>query len=155
MRYRLYSPEDFPALYAIEEACFEPPFRFSRRYLRSIIQSAQSATWLAEIRENLSGFSVIEWSGHANALVAYLQTIEVLPEFRMHGVGRELLNRSQASALAAGVRHIWLHVDEFNTSAIRLYESDGYVRQARKENYYPHGRAALVLSKAIQPGTVS
>ena len=28
MKYRPYKPEDFEALYALEEACFQPPFRF-------------------------------------------------------------------------------------------------------------------------------
>lgn len=151
MRYRLYSPEDFQALYAIEEVCFEPPFRFSRRYLRAIIHAAQSATWVAEKGENMIGFAVVEWSGHAEGSLAYLQTLEVIPEFRKHGVGRELLERSEESALEAGARQIWLHVDEFNLSAIRLYELNGYVRRARKESYYPQGRGALVLSKEMRP----
>lgn len=154
MRYRLYSPEDFSALYAIEEVCFEPPFRFSRRYLRAVIHAANSATWLAETTGSIVGFSIIEWSGQGERSLAYLQTIEVRPEFRKHGAGRELLDRSEKSAFAAGARQIWLHVDEFNASAIRLYESSGYVRRARKENYYPEGRAALVLSKPMQPAVV-
>ncbi|HLY40002.1 MAG TPA: N-acetyltransferase [Terracidiphilus sp.] len=154
MRYRLYSPEDFPALYAIEEVCFEPPFRFSRRYLRAIIHSAHSATWLADVGERIVGFSVIEWSIEAEGALAYLQTIEVLPEFRKHGVASELLGCSENSALAGGAHEIWLHVDEFNASAIRLYEYHGYVRRARKENYYPQGRAALVLAKQMKPVAV-
>jgi hypothetical protein len=36
MLYRRYLPEDFNALYAIEEACFQQPFRFGRRYMRQL-----------------------------------------------------------------------------------------------------------------------
>ncbi len=48
MLYRLYQPGDFPALYAVEELCFEPPFRFSRTYMRQLIESPNAATWIAE-----------------------------------------------------------------------------------------------------------
>ena len=30
MNYRLFEPDDFDELYAIEEMCFQPPLRFSR-----------------------------------------------------------------------------------------------------------------------------
>ena len=41
MLYRLYQPGDFAALYAVEELCFEPPFRFSRAYMRQLIAKPQ------------------------------------------------------------------------------------------------------------------
>ena len=48
MHYRLYRPADFPQLYAIELACFQPPIRFSRRYMQRLIANPDSATWIAE-----------------------------------------------------------------------------------------------------------
>ena len=66
-------------------------------------------------------------------MVAYIQTLEVLPERRGRGVGGELLRRIEGSARAAGAQSIWLHVDAENAAAIRLYERHGYryERQAR------------------------
>jgi len=48
MLYRLYQPADFAQLYAVEEICFQPPFRFSRALMRKLIANSSSATWIAE-----------------------------------------------------------------------------------------------------------
>ena len=150
MQYRLYQPGDFPALYAVEELCFEPPVRFSRVYMRQLIESPNSATWIAEEDANLIGFSIVDWPSGESESSAYIQTIEVHPAFRGHGIGAELLIRAEESARAAGAQAIWLHVDIENVAAIRLYESRGYARQGREEHYYARHRAALVYAKLLE-----
>ena len=148
MLYRRYKPEDFAALYAIEEACFEPPVRFGRVYMRQLVASSRGATWIAEEDGRTAGFAVVEWMRGAGA-AAYIQTIEVVAEARGCGVGGELLRRAEDSAGAAGAEAIWLHVDQENSAAIRLYESRGYARQGREEHYYARHRAALVYVKPL------
>lgn len=150
MNYRLYLPEDFAALYAIEERCFEPPLRFGRRYMRQLVEQADAATWIAEEPDGqMAGFAIVEWGEGFGGIEAYLQTIEVAPERRGKGIGAELLRRAEVSAQAADARAIWLHVDALNTTAIRLYERDGYAREGREENYYARGRPALVYAKRL------
>ncbi len=97
----------------------------------------------------MCGFAIVEWTQEAEGVVAYVQTIEVLPEFRGRGVGRELLRLLDESALADGAHLIWLHVDVNNASAIRLYEMHGYAREGRRENFYETGRAAFLYAKAL------
>jgi [ribosomal protein S18]-alanine N-acetyltransferase len=147
--YRLYAPGDFAALYAVEELCFEPPFRFSRWYMRQLVRSASGATWIAEEGGELIGFAIVEWGQGAEQNSAYIQTIEVTPLRRGLGTGSELLRRVESSAGAAGARRIWLHVDAENSAAIRLYEGRGYVHQGREEHYYARHRAALVYAKLL------
>lgn len=149
MVYRDYTPEDFAQLYAIEEVCFEHPFRFGRAYMRQLVGSAEAASWIAEVDGRMVGFAIVEWGREAGKGIAYLQTIEVMPEARGGGVGAELLRLSEGSAEAAGARRIWLHVDAENASAIRLYQRHGYVFEGRLENYYPRGRAALIGAKVL------
>ncbi|MGD0734254.1 MAG: N-acetyltransferase [Terracidiphilus sp.] len=149
MVYRLYLPEDFEALYAIEEVCFLPPFRFGRRYMKHLVSSPDAATWIAEEGGRMAGFAIVQWGREADETIAYLQTIEVMPEVRGGGVGAELLMRSEESARAVGADRIWLHVDEENGSAIRMYQRHGYVVEGRHENYYPRGRAALIAEKKL------
>ena len=105
MIYRLYTPEDFAALYAIEELCFEPLFRFDRLTMRQLAGRSNAATWLAEENGELKGFAIVEWTERRlrlcgggpslpeckSRVTAYIQTIEVAPEARGRGVGRELL----------------------------------------------------------------
>jgi ribosomal protein S18 acetylase RimI-like enzyme len=153
VQYRVYTSADFPALYAVEELCFEPPFRFSRSYMRELIESANSATWIAENgaepKVELIGFSIVEWPAGQRESVAYIQTLEVHPAFRGRGIGGELLVRAEESGRSAGAHIIGLHVDIENAAAIRLYESRGYARQGREEHYYARHRAAFVYTKPL------
>jgi ribosomal protein S18 acetylase RimI-like enzyme len=149
--YRPEDPEDFAALYAIEEVCFQPPLRFSRAYMRRLVSSGEAATWIAEEEDGqMAGFAIVEWSGDADARTGYIQTIEVAPEKRRLGAGAELMRRVERSARSAGARVIWLHVDAENANAIRLYEAHGYQRKGREANFYPRGRAALVYAKSLE-----
>lgn len=149
MLYRLYKPEDFDPLYALEERCFEPPSRFGRRYMRLLVSRANAATWIAEENGRLWGFAIVEWAEERRGVTAYIQTIEVAPEARGRGVGGALLGSIEDSARAAGAGLIWLHVEAANSGAIRLYEARGYACDGRQENYYPHGRAALIYVKRL------
>jgi len=146
VEYRLYSPNDFAALYAIEEVCFQPPYRFGRGYMRQLVSAADAATWIAEEDDRMAGFAIVEWAEGT----AYIQTLEVLPERRGAGVGAELLRLVETSAQDAGAELIWLHVDAENDGAIRLYEKHGYRYENRQEDYYGRGRAALVYGKRLQ-----
>lgn len=149
MLYRSYKPEDFDALYAIEERCFEPPFRFDRAYMRQLVGNKNAATWVAEEDGRMQGFAIVHWAQRKQVLAAYIETIEVLPEARGQGAGSQLLRRIESSAQLAGATQIGLHVEVANAAAIRLYEARGYLRVGRKENYYPLGRAAFLYRKRL------
>jgi len=153
MHYRLFRPDDFPQLYAIEEICFQPPLRFPRRYMRHIIESPASATWIAEEEDTLTGFAIVEWSGDPPRRQAYIQTLEVTPAHRRRGIASELLRRLETSAQQAGAREIWLHVDTENDSALRLYRAHGYQQQGRAEHYYARHRPADIYAKPLAPAT--
>jgi ribosomal protein S18 acetylase RimI-like enzyme len=149
MYYHLFERGDFDELYAIEEVCFAPPQRFTRRYMRDLISSTDSATWIAESRGKMAGFAILEWTQHAAGVIAYIATIEVLPEWRGRGIGAELLRRLEGSANAERAVAIWLHVDIENVSAIRLYERLGYHNTGRADHYYARNRSAGIYSKSL------
>jgi ribosomal protein S18 acetylase RimI-like enzyme len=150
MQYRSFMPEDFDSLYAIEEMCFQPPLRFSRGYLRRLIDAPNGATCLAEENGRIAGFAVAEWTFDRTETNAYLQTIEVASEFRNRGVASELLRRVESSARAACASTLWLHVDAKNGAAIRLYEKHGYGFFCEEDHYYGPGRGALIYQKRLQ-----
>lgn len=149
MNYRLFQREDFDDLYAIEEICFQPPQRFTRRYMRQIIASQDSATWIAEHNGHMAGFAIVEWARQITDVVAYIATIEVLPTLRHHGIGAELLRHIEGSANAEGASQIWLHVDTENTAAIQLYERSGYHSRGRADHYYARNRPAAIYLKHL------
>lgn len=150
MEYRRYKPNDFDALYSIEESCFRPPLRFGRRYMRWLVNAQNSATWIAEEGGGMAGFGIVEWTPSIHGLSAYIQTVEVLEEYRGNGIGRELVGRLERSARAAGAAMLWLHVDATNTTAIHLYESHEFVEVGQEKNYYASGRDALIYRKNVQ-----
>ena len=155
MYYRFFIPSDFEALYAIEVECFEPPLRFPREYMQLLLDDADSATWIAERNGAMVGFGIVEWSLEGEQgdkdrkTVAYLHTVEVTPAQRGQGVGAELLRRLEESAREAEAASIWLHVDETNAGAIRIYTARGFKYESREEDYYGPARAGLVYRKRL------
>jgi ribosomal protein S18 acetylase RimI-like enzyme len=152
MPYRLFEPDDFDDLYDIEEICFQPPQRFSRRYMRELIASPDTATWIAvDPMAAMTGFAIVEWTQQISGIIAYIATIEVLPEFRNRGIGAELLRRIEGSANAEQAIAIRLHVETDNARAIRLYERLGYQPSGRADHYYARNRPAAIYAKSLLP----
>jgi ribosomal-protein-alanine N-acetyltransferase len=149
MTYHLFQRDDFDDLYAIEEVCFQPPQRFSRRYMRHLIASPDAATWIAEQDARMAGFAIVEWNQQIAGIVAYIATIEVLPQHRGRHIGAELLRRIEGSANAERAIQVWLHVDIENTAAIHLYERAGYCNSGRADHYYARNRAAAIYMKNL------
>jgi ribosomal-protein-alanine N-acetyltransferase len=149
VHYRLYEPEDFDALYAIEESCFQPPLRFSRGYMRRLIRRTNAATWVVEDSDLMCGFGVVDWAEETAEVIAYIQTLEVLADVRGKGMGGELLRRMENSAWVSGASVSWLHVDAENAGAIRVYERHGYRLRGKERDYYGRGRAALIYGKPL------
>ena len=150
MDYRRYCPADFVALYAIEKVCFQPPFRFDSGYMHRLVNARNSATWIAEEAGQMVGFAIVEWTGTAQQVSAYILTVEVLPSHRGMGVGGRLLWHLEGSACAEGARSIWLHVDQANQTAILLYEKQGYVEAGQERHFYAPDRGAYLYWKEIQ-----
>jgi ribosomal-protein-alanine N-acetyltransferase len=151
VQYRPYKPEDFDALYALEEVCFQPPFRFGRRYMRSVVVREDGATWIAEDDDStMAGFAIVHWESRRGGVRAYLETLEVRPDLRGKGIGGELLLRCEESARAADAEVFGLHVDAENEAAISFYRAHGFELQGRVEGYYPEGRAAEVYLKSLK-----
>lgn len=117
--------------------------------MRQLTESPSATTWIAEKEKELVGFSIVEWSVGQGESSAYIQTIEVHPDWRGRGIGAELLNRAENSACTAGAEIIGLHVDVENPAAIHLYENRGYARQGREEHYYARRRAAFIYAKRL------
>jgi ribosomal-protein-alanine N-acetyltransferase len=149
MHYRLYAPADFPQLYAIERLCFQPSFRFPRRYMQQLVSSPTAATWIAEEDHQMTGFAIVEWTSESEDTIAYIQTLEVAPAHRKRGIATKLLLRLETSASTAGATAIGLHVAESNAPAIHLYQAHGFLPQGREDDYYAPGIAALTYFKPL------
>jgi ribosomal protein S18 acetylase RimI-like enzyme len=147
---RLFEAPDLRALYAIEEACFEPAVRFSRALMRSLALDADCRVWLGIVDEVRVGFAILGLWSEDDPSAAYIWTIEVLPGFRRMGVARELLMRVEESALEAQCSAIVLHVSERNAEGLALYESAGYLKTGVEVEYYGRREDAFRYRKALE-----
>ena len=147
---RLFEAPDLRALYAIEEACFELPLRFSRALMRSLAHDPDCRTWLGIVDNVRVGFAIVGLSGEDEPSVAYIWTIEVLPAFRRMGVARQLLMRVEESGREAGRAAIELHVSERNAGGLALYEAAGYVQVGVDAEYYGRREDAFRYRKVLE-----
>ena len=82
---------------------------------------------------------------------AEILSIAVDKARRRCGIGHGLLNLHLRTLAGAGVRAVFLEVDESNHAALRLYRRAGFRQVGKRPNYYPQhgGRPALVLRRDL------
>lgn len=76
----------------------------------------------------------------------WIATIGVDPAFRRRGIGRALLRACEEQL---GVPKSRLTVRVSNTSAIFMYEQEGYVTTDIWQSYYNDGESAQVMEKEL------
>ncbi len=143
---RDYRPGDWEAMYALDLACFEPVFQFSRRAMRSFAEETGAVTLLAEAGGELAGFCI----AHLEEQIGYVVTLDVAPTWRRRGVARLLMEEVEARVRAAGGIGMALHVYAGNVGAMQFYEGLGYGRVSIAKGFYGRGMDALVYRKKLQ-----
>jgi GNAT superfamily N-acetyltransferase len=89
---------------------------------------SKGAYYLAETGETVIGQLMItyEWSDWRNATYWWIQSVYVLPEYRMHGVFRKLYQHIESLARTCGdVCGLRLYVDASNKRAQQTYKALG------------------------------
>jgi RimJ/RimL family protein N-acetyltransferase len=110
-----------------------------RRYLRAIRRYPNAAVYVAEDGDEIVGRLSIARDQHpASRHVADLGLM-VAQSHRRRGIGTQLLDAAVQWARQAGVRKLELHVFPWNTGAIALYESFGFVKEGYRKAHYRRG----------------
>jgi ribosomal-protein-alanine N-acetyltransferase len=126
------TPADLASISAIQQASPEASQWDPASYL------AHACT-VAEIGGTVAGFLV---SRETTPGEHEILNLAVDPALRRLGVARGLLNHHVAS----GLGRWFLEVRASSTAAIRLYESVGFRRSGRRENYYSNpSEPAIVM----------
>ena len=150
MRLREYSDSDLGIIFALDEVCFEPPFRFSARAMRQFAEARNALTVVAETDAgDVAGFCIAHVERARKGLNAYVVTLDVAPQQRRQGLARQMMQRIEQQAAEAGCDAVALHVSVENEGAIAFYESEGYERSHTVKSFYGLGRHAYVYRKAV------
>lgn len=113
-------------LLEIDAAAFSSFWRFDRLGLTEAMEATSRSSILI-IRDadgHPAGFAIV---GFGSA-ISYLQRVAVHPSWQGCGMGRSLVRVAARKARDAGARVMLLNTQLDNEAAMRLYESEGYVR---------------------------
>ena len=147
---RAVSPDDFPSLYALDQACFDPGIAWSKAELLYFLRYPGNIGVLAEDESGrLAGFAIAGKQRRQGAVFGRLITIDVDSPVRRRGVGHLLLDEIERQLRAAGATAVLLEVAVDNATAQRFYERHGFIRTGRIPGYYLGRIDALVMEKQL------
>jgi len=144
-------PEDFPFLYALDQACFAPGISWSKAELQYFLRYPGNLAVVAEEAARVAGFAIAGVQRRRGARVGRLITIDVDPALRRRGIGHLLIETIEERLRTDGVAAILLEVAVDNLAAQEFYVRHGFVKTGRLPGYYLDRIDALVMEKPLAP----
>lgn len=142
---------DIDAILSFSLAPNDPSW--TKKALEQALNGALSGSYIAlvgvdEVSGQVVGYAVASYLFDQ----ADVQNIIVNQPYRGHGIGRSLLQALTQNLMHQGVQNIFLEVRASNRTAVKLYQSMGFVHIQKRRNYYPgvdgEREDALVFSLA-------
>ena len=129
----------------------EPWVTLKRDYDTSIkiITDPAREVYLALPGEEIAGFTILVMQG---ALVGYIQSICVAPEWRNRGIGSQLMRFTENRVFSESP-NAFIMVSSFNPDAKRLYNRLGYEKIGELKDFIIPGHSEYLLRKSIAPLT--
>ena len=126
------TPEDIPEVLEIDRVSFPNPWP-ERSYRYELTDNPAAQLYVVKLDDG----AVVAYLGYwLIADEVHISTFAVKPDFRMQGIGEDLLKTALISAWERGARVATLEVRESNDSAIRLYEKLGFGVVGSRARYY-------------------
>jgi ribosomal protein S18 acetylase RimI-like enzyme len=132
-------------------ASSEPWKTLRRTYDNSLkmLTHPSREVYVARVEDEVVGFIVLIMRG---ALVGYIQTVGVVPEWRNKGIGSKLLKFAE-DLIFSQAPNVFLCVSSFNKKAQELYRRLGYETIGELKDYIVPGHSEILLRKSIAPIT--
>ena len=129
----------------------EPWITLQRDYDTSlkIITDLAREVYLALLGEEIAGFTILVMQG---ALVGYVQSICVAPEWRNKGIGSQLMAFAE-TRIFSETPNAFIMVSSFNPDAQRLYNRLGFETIGELKDFIIPGHSEYLLRKSIAPLT--
>jgi ribosomal-protein-alanine N-acetyltransferase len=146
LRLRDYTPNDFDAIWQLDQICFAEGIAYSRDEMRMYLALRSSFCIVAETDGQLAGFTIVD---SRPPRPGYIVTIDVAPEARRIGVASALLAETEKRLGQQGSPGIRLEVAVNNQGAIGFYKRHGFSEIGVKPGYYNGRLDALSMKKAL------
>lgn len=150
IRIRSAGREDLPALLALDRACFRPGIAYSRAELQYFLAHPRSVSIVAESKDGIAGFAIVEFHRERGQRVGHVITIDVAEAERRRGVGRMLMEALLVRCREAHAVLLRLEVAVDNATAIAFYRRLGFVETGRIPGYYLGTLDALTMGLTVQ-----
>ena len=131
---RRATPDDLPSIITLENNCFPGPLAYTPRQLRHLLTKANSTVLVETHHDRLHGFIIVLY--HRGSTTAGIETIDVDPDARRHGIAHRLLTAAEDDMHARHITRVRLEVSTQNIPAIHLYQHAGYTTTESLPNYY-------------------
>lgn len=147
---RPIAEDDFPKLYALDQACFAPGIAWSKAELRYFLKYPGNFGMIAEDEAGqIAGFAIAGKQLRRGTALGRLITIDVDPGMRRRGAGHMLLEEVELRFRGMGAAAARLEVSVDNTTAQAFYARHGFARTGRIPGYYLGRVDALVMEKQL------
>lgn len=156
---------DLEDIIAIEERSFPTPW--SRTALKAYI--GDNGFLICEYQNKLVGYILtglqvpslfdrlervtmgVLGNEPATETASHVMNLAVHPNYKSCGLGRCLLTTGLEYLKSLGASRVELEVRVDNTTALRLYESEGFCSIELIKGYYQNGDDAFLMSKSFNP----
>jgi ribosomal protein S18 acetylase RimI-like enzyme len=145
---RAYQPDDFDALYKLDQSCFPRGIAYSKTTLRYFLALASAECLLAVEHADVAGFILCEVDG----ALAHIITLDVAEAHRRSGVGSLLLNAAEKNLAAQGVRTVFLETAVDNHAAVNFWSRHGYITEGILKRYYLNRIDGYEMRKKLSGG---
>ena len=123
----------------------DPWLTLGRTYEKclAVIRNPLAEVYVAKSDGVVIGLAVIQLKG---ALVGYIQTLLIAPEFQGHTLGRQMITFLENRIYEVSP-NVFMCVSDFNVNAQRLYKKMGYEIIGEIKNYIADGYSEFLLRK--------
>ena len=147
--FRLATPADADPIALMSRELIEcglsgwswPPERVARS-----IQARDTVVLVASVQSHTNGFAIMSFGD----VQAHLSLLAVRPSHQRRGIGRQMMEWLEESALVAGIATIDLELRANNSAARDFYRTLGFKDTAYVPGYYRGVETGLRMSRDIR-----
>jgi ribosomal-protein-alanine N-acetyltransferase len=151
---RPFRPDDLSAVIEINRVCL--PENYSPYFFMEVYKTCPEAFIVAELDRKVVGYIMCRLEfGFSDVRrfrmvkKGHIVSVAVLPDYRRHGIGRELVNASLRALELHGAEECFLEVRVVNDEAVALYKQMGFDMVRTASHYYHDGADAHVMSAKL------